>query len=328
MSGASIPYHLRANKAIDRYAFLELLSKIDRSSRISQYKYIGFGGHSLEDFKYIHSRFGLGNMLSIEEDADVYNRQKFNQPHNCIDCLQQSSSQFIDEFQRTQETIIWLDYMKPSELRKQIEEFQATISKLELLDIIKITVNSHAASYVRSQENMTHLDLHNARISYLKKVFGDIFPAAELKADMMTEKRFPEALHLVLKSAANLARRGQNDIYFQPLTAFSYDDGQQMLTVTGIILERNEKQGFLDQTNIDKWELSNIDWKPPRRINVPDLTIKERLHIDSRLPNSEAKTIQDELGFLFDEKKSASLEMLETYVLFYRQSPYFSRIFF
>src|SRR4028118_863481 len=129
MSGASIPYHLRANKAIDRYAFLELLSKIDRYSSISNYKYIGFGGSSLEDFKYIHSRFGLENMLSIEEDADVYNRQKFNQPHNCIDCLQQSSSQFIDEFQRTQETIIWLDYMTPKELRKQMEEFQATISK-------------------------------------------------------------------------------------------------------------------------------------------------------------------------------------------------------
>ena len=328
MSGASIPYHLRANKAIDRYAFLELLSKIDRFSSISQYKYIGFGGHSLEDFKYIHSRFGLGNMLSIEEDADVYNRQKFNQPHNCIDCLLQSSSQFIDEFQRTQETIIWLDYMKPKELRKQIEEFQATISKLELLDIIKITVNSHAASYLPLKQSMKPSDLPKERISHLKAVLGDIFPAAEVKENMMTEKRFPEALHLVLKYAANLAMLGQNDIYFQPLTAFAYADGQQMLTVTGIILERNEKQGFLAKTNIDKWELSNIDWKPPRRINVPDLTIKERLHIDSRLPNSEAKTIQDELGFLFDSKKSVSLEMLETYVLFYRQSPYFSRIVF
>ncbi|HZH38967.1 MAG TPA: O-methyltransferase [Bacillales bacterium] len=328
MSGASIPYHLRANKAIDRYAFLELLSKIDRYSPISQYKYIGFGGPSLEDFKYIHSRFGLGNMLSIEGDPNVYNRQKFNQPHNCIDCLQQSSSVFIDEFQRTQETIIWLDYMSHKELRNQIEEFRATISKLELLDIIKITVNSHAAAYVQSQEDMKPLELHEARITHLKTVLGENFPAAEVTVDMMTEKRFPEALHLVLKYAANLAMVGQNDIYFQPLTAFSYKDGHQMLTVTGIILERNEKQGFLDKTNIDKWELSNIDSEPPRRINVPDLTIKERLHIDSRLPNSEAKTIQDELGFLFAKEKSISLEMLETYVLFYRQSPYFSRIVF
>jgi hypothetical protein len=215
-------------------------------------------------------------MLSIEEDADVYNRQKFNQPHNCIDCLQQSSSQFIDEFQRTQKTIIWLDYVRPKELRQQIEEFQATISKLELLDIIKITVNSHAASYVQSQKNMNHLELQDARITHLKGLLGHIFPSAEVKQNMMTEPKFPEALHLVLKYAANLAMLGQNDIYFQPLTAFSYKDGQQMLTVTGIILDRNETAGFLDKTNIDTWELSNIDSEPPRRINVPDLTIKER----------------------------------------------------
>jgi hypothetical protein len=328
MSGGSIPYHLRPNKAIDRYAFLELLSKIDKYSSISQYKYIGFGGHSLEDFKYIHSRFGLGNMLSIEGDPDVYNRQKFNQPHNCIHCLQKSSGDFINEFQRTEETIIWLDYMRHKELRKQIEEFQATISKLELLDIIKITVNSHAAAYVQSQEDMKELELQDARIRHLKTGLGEIFPAAEVTVDMMTEKRFPEALHLVLKYAANLAMVGQNDIYFQPLTAFSYKDGHHMLTVTGIILERTEKQDFLDKTNIYTWELSNIDWKPPRRINVPDLTIKERLYIDSCLPKFEAKTIQDELGFLFDSKESVSLEMLETYVLFYRHSPYFSRIVF
>ncbi|HAX78806.1 MAG TPA: hypothetical protein DCY88_24000 [Cyanobacteria bacterium UBA11372] len=265
-------------------------------------------------------------MLSIEEDAEVYNRQKFNQPHNCIDCLKLSSSEFINEFQRREETIIWLDYVRPSELRKQIEEFQATISKLDTLDIIKITLNAHPASYVPSQKEKSSFELQDARINHLKTVLGDIFPSADVRKEMMTEKKFPEALCLVLKFAANQVMQGQPDIYFQPLTAFSYADGQQMLTLTGILLEKNNDKDFLEQTNLDKWELSNTTWKTPRRINVPDLTIKERLHIDSHLPNSQAKTIQDALGFLFDSKESVSLEMLETYVLFYRQSPYFSRI--
>lgn len=326
MSGASIPYHLRPNKAIDRYAFLELLSKVDRYSSIDKYKYIGFGGHSLEDFKYIHSRFGICNMLSIEEDLQVYNRQKFNQPHNCIDCLQKSSSDFINEFQREEDTIIWLDYVRPSELRQQIEEFQSTISTLDALDIIKITVNAHPASYVPSQKDMKSSDLQDARINNLKEVLGSMFPSADLTEKMMTEKGFPEALCLILKYAANLAMLGETDIYFQPITAFSYADGQQMLTVTGIILERTQTKDFFDKTEIDKWKLSNIDWGKPRRINVPDLTIKERLSIDSYLPKYGAKAIQDELGFLFDSKESVSLEMLETYILFYRQSPYFSKI--
>ncbi len=328
MSGASIPYHLRPNKAIDRYAFLELLLKVDRyiNCDISQYKYVGFGGHSLEDFKYIHSRFAISNMVSIEEDAEVYSRQKFNQPHNCIDCLHKSSDDFLNEFQRTDPTIIWLDYVKPSKLREQIEEFQATLGKLDPLDIIKITVNSHAASYVPSDKKMDSSTLKNVRIEKLNTMLGEIFPSTDVTLDMMTERKFPEALCLVLKRAANLAMVGKSDIYFQSLTAFSYADGQQMLTVTGILLEKTKKQEFFDQTNIDKWKLSNINWKEPRRINVPDLTIKERLHIDSLLPNSQAKAIQDGLGFLFDSKESISIEMLETYILFYRQSPYFSRI--
>ena len=328
MSGASIPYHLRPNKAIDRYAFLELLLKVDRyiNCDISQYKYVGFGGHSLEDFKYIHSRFAISNMVSIEEDAEVYSRQKFNQPHNCIDCLHKSSDDFLNEFQRTDPTIIWLDYVKPSKLREQIEEFQATLGKLDPLDIIKITVNSHAASYVPSDKKMDSSTLKNVRIEKLNTMLGEIFPSTDVTLDMMTERKFPEALCLVLKRAANLAMVGKSDIYFQSLTAFSYADGQQMLTVTGILLEKTKKQEFFDQTNIDKWKLSNINWKEPRRINVPDLTIKERLYIDSLLPNSQAKAIQDGLGFLFDSKESISIEMLETYILFYRQSPYFSRI--
>ncbi|NEQ66392.1 MAG: hypothetical protein F6K21_12985 [Symploca sp. SIO2D2] len=328
MSGASIPYQLRPNKAIDRYALLELLSKIDRykSCDIFQYQYVGFGGHSLEDFKYIHSRFGICKMISIEEDAEVYKRQQFNQPHNCIDCLHISSEDFINEFQRTDPTIIWLDYTKPSELRKQIEELQATISRLDPLDIVKITVNSNPASYVPSNTRMTSFELKNARIEKLRTMLGELFPAAEVTEEMMTKKKFPQALCLIVKYAANLAMLGQSDIYFQPLTAFSYADVQQMLTVTGILLEHNQTQQFFNESNIDKWEISNIDWQEPRRINIPDLTIKERLYIDSLLPNSQAKAIQDKLDFLFDSKESVSLEMLENYILFYRQSPYFSRI--
>ncbi|MBE9055716.1 O-methyltransferase [Sphaerospermopsis sp. LEGE 08334] len=323
MSGESIPYQLRPNKAIDRYAFLELLSKINKMCPISDYHYIGFGGHSLEDFKYIHTQFNIQKMTSIEIDEDVYERQKFNRPHNCIDCYNQSSDKFIDEFERSSATIIWLDYTKANELRKQIDELQATLSKLEQCDIIKITVNSHAASYVAS-DSSPGFDIKRERIRKLRDMLGDTFPAAEITEDMMTEKKFPDAMCLVLKNAANLAMQGQSDIYFQPLTTFTYRDGQCMLTLTGTILEHSQAKKFFETTGIDKWELSNIQWQQPQRINLPELTIRERLFIDSLLPQSSAEEIQQALKFKFDKKES--LKMLETYIRFYRQSPYFSRI--
>jgi hypothetical protein len=326
MSGTSIPYHLRQNKAIDRYAFIELLSKIDKFCDISQYSYIGFGGHSLEDFKYIHSYFKICNMISIEGDKEVYNRQKFNQPHNCIECLSKASSDFVNDFTRNNATIIWLDYTKPSDLRNQIEEFQAIIGKLEPLDIVKITLNAHAASYLEAKTGAKSDEIQQSRLKKLREMLGDIFPYADVTEKMMTQKRFPEALCLIIKFAVHQATQGRPDISFQPLTSFSYSDGQEMLTVTGIVLEKEEEIIFFEKTKIKQWELSNTNWDNPTKINVPNLTVKERLYIDALLPNSTAQDIQDKLGFLFDKNEKSSLEMLKTYILFYRQSPFFSRI--
>ncbi|MBD2603332.1 hypothetical protein H6G81_02010 [Scytonema hofmannii FACHB-248] len=327
MSGTSIPYHLRQNKAIDRYAFMELLAKIDKFCDISEYSYIGFGGHSLEDFKYVHSYLRISNMISIEEDEEVYKRQKFNQPHNCIDCFLKPSSDFINDFERTDGTIIWLDYTKPSDLRNQIEEFQAIFNKLLPFDVIKITLNANASSYLEARTGAKTDEIHQPRLEELRRRLGDIFPYAEVTTNMMTKKRFPEALCLVLKFAANLATQGRPDVYFQPITSFSYSDGgHEMLTVTGIILEKEQEIIFFDKTNIKQWELSNTNWGKPQRINVPNLTVKERLYIDALLPNSEAEAIQENLGFLFDKNDKLSLEMLKTYVMFYRQCPFFSKI--
>jgi hypothetical protein len=327
MSGASIPYHLRQNKAIDRYAFIELLSIIDRYCSIDKYTYIGFGGHSLEDFKYIHSRFAITNMTSIEQDEEVHKRQKFNQPYNCINYLLKSSDDFIDEFQADQETIIWLDYTSPSKIRSQLEEVQSIVSKLAPLDIVKITLNAHASAYHEAPkgQGITNEIIQQGRFDKIKNILGELFPIADITLDMMTEKRFTEALCLILKSAIESSLHGSSHI-FQPLTLFSYADGHKMLTVTGIVLENDKIEDFLEKTNIRAWNLSNINWEKPQSINVPDLTIRERLYIDALLPHTEIEEIQNKLGFLFHDEKDISIEMLKTYVLFYRQSPYFSRI--
>ncbi|MBW4460119.1 MAG: hypothetical protein KME47_07770 [Nodosilinea sp. WJT8-NPBG4] len=328
MSGATIPYHLRQNKAVDRYAFMELLSKVDRFCDVSKYQYVGFGGHSLEDFKYIHNRFGISSMTSIERDEEVYKRQQFNLPHNCINCLLQDSNDFVRDFIREERTIIWLDYTKPAQLGSQIAQFQSIIDRFSSLDIIKITLNAHASSYVEANKTVQPNDTWNARIKDLEKKLGnELFPFADISPDMMTARGFPNAIHLIVKYAANLAMRGDLDIYFQPLTSFSYNDGQEMLTVTGILLEKTQSESFFNKTGIDQWELGNVDWKEPTRIDMPDLTIKERMHIDTFLPNFSADLVHEKLGFLINQKESISLEMLKTYVLFYRQSPYFSRIF-
>ena len=327
MSGKIIPYHLRQNKAVDRYAFIELLARIDRFLPILEYRYIGFGGHSLEDFKYIHDRFGLKNMTSIESDEEVFKRQEFNQPSGCIDRINQGSSEFIDDYNREEKTISWLDYVEAAKLRTQVEEFQQVIIKSDIFDIIKITLNANLSEYQAAEESRSD-EIQARRIDKLKEMLGeeDLFPSADISPRMMTHKEFPYVLNMTLKHAANLALKGKKDIYFQPLTCFSYQDGQQMMTLTGIILDDEESESFFDKTSLKAWELSKTDWSKPRPIDIPDLTIRERLFIDRLLPNSTPEEIQDKLEFQFDRSEKKSIDMLRTYIMFYRQSPYFSRI--
>lgn len=240
----------------------------------------------------------------------------------------QSSGEFIDEFQADEKTIIWLDYTNPAEIRSQIEQIQSVISKLSPLDIVKITLNSHASSYHEAPKGRgvnPEKDIQQPRFEKLSDKLGNLFPTADVNLGMMTESRFPEALCLIVRYAVNSSLNGRSDIRFQPLTSFCYADGVKMLTLTGILIGDNDSN-ILTETNIANWELANTQWGKPRSINIPDLTIKERLYIDALLPHSKPEDIQKELGFLFSDKESDSLEMLRTYILFYRQSPYFSRI--
>jgi hypothetical protein len=118
--------------------------------------------------------------------------------------------------------------------------------KSDIFDIIKITLNANLAEYQAAE--VSHSDeIQVKRIDKLKEILGeeDLFPSADISPKMMIHKEFPYVLNMVLKYAANLALKGKKDIYFQPLTFFSYQDGQQMMTLTGIILDNEEVEIFL-----------------------------------------------------------------------------------
>lgn len=328
-TATSIPYQLRQNKIVDRYAFIELLELINRFNSISDYTYIGFGSHSLEDFKYLHHKFGLTKMISLEQDRETWKRQKFNKPVSCIECLNKSSGEFIENFERVNDTIVWLDYTSPKYLRNQLQEFQSLLTTLFPNDIVKITLNANPSSLFNGTSKSNE-EIKQYRFEKLKNDIGDLI-SAKVISDLMIHKEYPQALFFILERASKLALSSLST-YFHPLTCFSYTDGQQMFSITGILLEKDkesENTNMLFRTGILDWKLSKTTWEEsPTVINVPDLTIRERLLVDSLLPDYPVEKIQEELGFLFSSKPKESLKMLETYALFYRHAPHFSRIIF
>ena len=72
----------------------------------------------------------------------------------------------------------------------------------------------------------------------------------------------------------------------------------------------------------------NLDWEDPRRIDVPILSTKERLHLEKCLPTKTktGRSLSRALGYRIDNTESQHLEKLKQYEKFYQYYPYFARI--
>lgn len=336
MTGAFVPYQLRQNKAVDRQLFIDLLSMINRHQKIQDYLYVSFGGPYLEDFKLLHATFNSKHLISLEKNRIAFGRQKFNLPLDCIQCLELDSGRFIDSYESATQAIFWLDYAEADKRREQVQEFQSLLGKARQYDIVKVTLNANPDSLVSHTSTDSNGDRESKevrnekRFEILSHKMGDYLPP-ETSPEMMTADDLPRVLIKSLQYAANLAlsERAMFNEYFQILSAHIYNDTpHQMLTLAGIILDRQDKESFLSTTGLNDWEHAILTWNGYHKINVPALTAREKLFIDQLLPSSTSEQIQEKLQFLFHQTPSKSLAIIESYKKHYRHYPSFHRVAF
>lgn len=324
MSGTNLAYQLRPNKAVDRNLFIDLLNKLNRIVNISDYTYFGFGGPFLEDFKLMHAHLRVNRMVSIEEDEFVHQRQKFNSPLNCIDFARTTSNDFILNNDFNDPSIFWLDYVTPGELGNQLNEIQFLLSKLKNDDIFKVTVNCNPATLGDAEPGES---IHETRLRKLEARIGDYLPATTTANDMVRSRYSSVLLHAI-SIAVQKGMSGKPHSYFQVLSAFTYQDGgHPMLTVTGIILENSEEriESFFNTTRVRNWPVGVFDWNTPKIINVPELSVKERIYIDNLLPESNVDNIIGKLEYI-DPENQEMKGLIENYINYYRMYPLFSRV--
>lgn len=310
-------FQLRPNKAIDRAIFIELLELVNSTSDLRDYTYVGFGGTTFEDYKLLYTQLRVSKMISLESKEEKYRRQLFNMPLSCIDANLKSSEEFIEEFDPRGNTVFWLDYSEP-EQGQQVQELESLMPKLAENDVLKVTVNANPDHFHSRLATPGRDDLHNKRFGAFKDKFGGDVPDT-LDASSMSGGQIARAI-----GDTFLYRLKRKEFELQgyrlcPLTAFVYQDGQhQMMTMTGIMVNKGS------QTIRDKrrdWELW-ADWNNPITISVPELSVRERLAIDSLLPGNDVDTIVKRLGFRFDQSE----DELRNYLRFARFYPYYSEI--
>lgn len=322
MSGSSIPYHLRHNKAIDRNLFVDLLSRVGRFRNISAYRYIGFGGPFLEDFKTLHAALRISKMISIEADENVSLRQKFNLPLSCMELRNDNSGEFIADFDFYEDCIVWLDFTDPSKIGEQLAELEVLINKLQSGSVFKITLNAAASSLGVAPSGR---DLQEFRAEKAAGLLGAYGPAVISSADV-TSKNYPSLLLGAVEAAAKRGVSGRRGYVTTPLSCFTYADGQAMLAVTGVVLRKAEEDNFFAQTRLHQWEFTATSWLDLKEINVPSMSVKERMLVESMLPNAEVEDIERELGYHIGESSSESSRMISNFSKYYRMYPWYSRV--
>lgn len=329
--GNSIAYHLRQNKAVDRNLFVDLLTKINNCKNISDYTYVSFGGPFLEDFKVIHNGLKIKKMISLEVAQNTHKRQSFNMPLSCVDIgvTPQSASDFITNhyFKKKERHIIWLDYTEPAKINEQLGEIENLSNKINKFDIIKVTLNAHAETLGRETDAPYSNDPRVYRAGQLENILDAYLPYP-LTENNVSSKTYPKTLLDAIYKAMSLGTSNRHDVKIVPLSAFVYADGQTMLTATAILLDNDDTKikRFINKSRLNYWPFFNNDWLKPNNINIPAMSIKEKLFIESMLPSSTPEKIIEEMGFFIAETEPNTISELKTFIEYQRAIPWFSKI--
>lgn len=330
MSGASIPYHLRPHKAVDRRIFVDLLTRIERWRPLSEYVYLSMGAYPLEDHKLIHRMLGVTRLIAFDFDPAIVARQIFNRPIGSCHCVEKASGDVVAELDQVLDqcgfgdpagVIVWLDYTDPKKLGEQIREFQSLLDRLSAGDVVRVTVNAHPNELIESWTGKPPLkeEKRSKQLLGLQKRIKEFMPSWAT-ADHMNEVDLPRVIAESFAAAASKALPVNGALTFRPLSMVRYADGAQMLSMTGVVAKRSDEGELLSRLGIQTWPFASDTWSDIHKLVVPDLTLRERLFLEREVVTSGSDQIVDALGF--DAAGGISVaDFIENYKRYYRFYP-------
>lgn len=327
MAGGNISYHLRPNKYVERRLFVDLLGMLSVNSRDS-YVYISLGGPQLEDHRLVHYELGINKLISIEQDPTVHSRQLFNARPGCIDCRLQSVDELIADFPSIDEEfpddeyIVWLDYAGANERFEQLSEFQSLLATLNAGDFIKITINARVNTLGERMEGEEIEALHTRRFEKAKGQLNEYFDQEKFDVNDITGPGFKKILRRAIQIA--VVKGLPSNLHALNVLSFSYQDGPHIMLNVGFKLFDSQEALSQVKTNLEtEWPYFPRDDEDIKVISIPNLTVKERLHIDSQLFKVDIDTLHANLPFRFSNNENASKATLDQYYTHYRRYPHY-----
>lgn len=320
------PYHLRVNKAADRFALIEAIRRLPKlGSELKEYTYYGLGGPYLEDMRLLYEFYPEIPTVSVEVDGEILKRQEFHRP--CASSILQLEQMDMGSYIKLYEPndgkcIFWLDY---TDLEYScFDDFITLLTKVVPGSMVKVTLRAAPRDYWYYNAKLRKWIKRKDKVEEFHQKFSSVLPNQSAYPSWAPEK-FAFLLQQMLRIAAQQALPAQStNLAFYPVSSFFYSDGTWMFTLTGVVWDRYDnavEQAF------NVWGFANLTWARPRLINIPDLSTRERLQLQHCLPcgTSAGAILQAELDYLIDEDVPKTEDALEQYAAFHRYFPYFLR---
>lgn len=320
--GNTINYSLRLNKAVDRELFLSALTSLSSLFDFKKFRYVGMGGPFMEEYRLLHNRLGIQDLISCEKDPDTHLRQKFNSPFNSIGCVHSAIEEYYANESIEGNFIIWLDYTEPSNLRENILFFCSVVCSVKTEAFVRITLNASPTSLgdpkINKDEENKQTFIQAYRLESFKSRMHDLSPADLSEADLVTSKYGALVLKcLLLKAEKEISTIGEMRIAW--ILSTFYADGQPMVTALAYVYNLDSPTNFeLALNTIKNWEFRSDPFHPIR-FDLPSLSTRERLFLEKHLDGSAS------LDYNF-EKSSIGQDIIISFRNFHKFIPHFSRI--
>lgn len=324
-------YHLRTNKAVDRLEWIRQISKVIVNERKSEY--FSLGGPFLEDMKLVHSNFPGMRLTSIESNAQTFNRQKFHKFCSKIELYNKTIEDFlVHDYEPNDQAFFWLDFTELS--TECFRAFRTVLTVAPHKSLIRLTLRAEP-SRVLSEAGVHLTEAQKLEIQgRIDKAFSDDFGAIlshdAPRSPLCSASDFARTVQLMARRIASEALDRKSERDFKHISTARYDDGSQMISITGIVLDR-------EQINESSVQLKSIglpltDWPIPGRIDVPILSLMERQTINKVLPSNKSANLGSRLAkrlkYNIDNGEKRSAAALEHYADHYLAYPSFLRVDF
>lgn len=323
-------YNLRPNKAVDRSLLVDRIRELEKFDLLNSRKcsYYGFGGPFLDDFRILSDRFPLISFHSLEKKVHTYQRQKFHRFSSHITLHHRNVDSFLanEDLESTDNLIWWLDYTNIGV--NELRDITSLANCLSPGSLLRVT----ASANVRHDQNqLTELfdaaacrralkaqatDFRVKIESYLPEEFED--------EEIFDDLKFPDLCVRMIENALE-QRNNIASTRVWHLVSRIYRDGAQMVTCEFYI---SSKPFGGSKIALKFLETCNSRRGNPEVINVPNLSIKERLFMEGKLPKNPLKTsrLASCLGYRIDDTASRHDEAILQFSKYHRHYPMLGKV--